>query len=246
MIQNLTTKTVREIALEAPLSTKVFENYKIDYCCGGHRPFLDACRTAGADAENVLREINDVLATETPTELDWIKDASLSRLIDYIVGKHHAYTEYEIKNLTPLMAKVADRHGASHAELYAMEELFIELCNDLAPHLLKEERMLFPYIKELEDFQIERAEIPRSCFGTVRNPVSVMLREHDTAGEILRSLREVSRDYEVPEGACPSYTALLTRLEAFEKDLHQHIHLENNILFPRAIELENEIFAVKG
>ena len=246
MIQNLTAKTVREIALEAPLTTRVFENYRIDYCCGGHRSFLDACRTAGADAENVLQEINRCLETASPSELDWVKTASLSRLIDYIVGKHHAYTRYEIENLTPLMAKVASRHGASHAELFAMQELFADLCSDLAPHLLKEERMLFPYIKELEDFQQKNAAIPVSCFGTVRNPVSVMLREHDTAGEILRSLREVSRDYRVPEGACPSYTALLTRLEAFEKDLHQHIHLENNILFPRAIELENEVFAEKG
>ncbi len=246
MIQNLTTKTVREIALEAPLTTKVFENYKIDYCCGGHRSFLDACHSAGADAEAVFNEIADALENEMPTELDWIRDASLSSLIDYIVGKHHTYTQYEIENLTPLMAKVASRHGANHTELYAMEELFADLCNDLAPHLLKEERMLFPYIKELENFQKQNAEIPRSCFGTVSNPVSVMLREHDTAGEILRSLREVSRDYQVPEGACPSYTALLARLEAFEKDLHQHIHLENNILFPRAIELENEIFSFQG
>lgn len=245
MIQNLTAKTVREIALEAPLTTKVFENHKIDYCCGGHRQFLDACRSAGADAETVFNEIADALENDMPTELDWVSDASLASLIDYIVGKHHTYTKYEIQNLTPLMAKVASRHGANHAELSRMEELFAELCHDLAPHLLKEERMLFPYIKELENFQNKDAEIPRSCFGTVNNPVSVMLSEHDTAGEILRSLREVSRDYRIPEGACPSYTALLARLEAFERDLHRHIHLENNILFPRAVELENEIFSLQ-
>jgi regulator of cell morphogenesis and NO signaling len=246
MIQNLTTKTVREIALEAPLTTKVFENYRIDYCCGGHRTFADACQTAGADAEDVLKEINECLESAVPTELDWVAQASLSRLIDYIVAKHHAYTEYEIKNLTPLMAKVASRHGANHPELFKLEELFAALCSELAPHLQKEERMLFPYIKELEDFKVKREKAPMSCFGTVNNPVSVMLREHDAAGEILRTLREVSRDYAVPGGACTSYTALLTRLEAFEKDLHQHIHLENNILFPKAIELENEIFAVQG
>lgn len=245
MIQNLTAKTVREIALEAPLTTKVFENYRIDYCCGGHRTFLEACRTANADAGNVLKEINECLESATPNELDWINEASLSTLIDYIVGKHHTYTRYEIENLTPLVAKVASRHGANHAELYAIEELFGDLCRELAPHLLKEEQMLFPYIKELEGFQSKTDAIPASCFGTVLNPVSVMLREHDTAGEILRTLREVSRDYLVPEGACPSYTAMLARLEAFEKDLHQHIHLENNILFPKAIKLENEIFSLQ-
>jgi len=245
MINNITTRTIREIALEAPLTTKVFENYKIDYCCGGHHYFLDACRNANADALNVLKEINDCLESATVTELDWVKDASLAKLIDYIVDKHHVYTQYEINNLTPLMAKVASRHGENHPELYTLKELFGDICDDLAPHLLKEERVLFPYINELEDFQIKNGKVPMSCFGTVRNPVGMMMREHDTAGEILRSMREVSHDYEIPEGACPSYTALLTRLEAFEKDLHQHIHLENNVLFPKAIEIENKIFAVK-
>lgn len=243
MIQNLTTKTVREIALEAPLTTKVFENYKIDYCCGGHRPLLDACATSGADAEKVLREINVCLETPAKTELDWVKDAPLGELIEYIVDKHHVYTRYETNNLPSLMAKVADRHGENHPELFELQKLFGALCDDLAPHLLKEELVLFPYIKELEDFQTKNAKVPMSCFGTVRNPVGVMMREHDTAGEILRSMREVSRDYLIHDGACPSYTALLTRLEAFERDLHQHIHLENNVLFPRAIEMENEIFS---
>ena len=246
MMNNLTTKTIREIALEAPLTTKVFENYKIDYCCGGNRFFLDACKSAGADAENVLQEINVCLETPQKSELDWVKDARLSDLIEHIVETHHAFTRDEIKNLVPLMAKVANRHGENHPELYELERLFAELCADLAPHLLKEEQVLFPYIKELENIKTKNAGFPVSCFGTVRNPVSVMLREHDTAGEILRSMREVSHDYQIPDGACPSYTALLTRLEAFEKDLHQHIHLENNVLFPKAIELENEIFEVKG
>ena len=245
MMNNITTKTVREIALEMPLTTKVFENYKIDYCCGGHRFFLDACKTAGANAENVLRELSVYLESPAKTELDWVKTASLNKLIDYIVDKHHTYTRDEIKNLAPLMVKVANRHGEHHTELFELERLFGELCGDLAPHLLKEEQVLFPYIKELENFKVKNAKVPMSCFGTVRNPVGMMMREHDTAGEILRSMREVSHDYEIPEGACPSYTALLTRLEAFEKDLHQHIHLENNVLFPKAIELENEIFSLE-
>ena len=167
-------------------------------------------------------------------------------MIDYIVDKHHTYTRDEIEHLTPLMAKVAGKHGAQHPELYALEELFSELCADLSPHLMKEEQILFPYITELENFKTKQTKVPVSCFGTVKNPVGMMMREHDTAGEILRNMRLVSNDYKIPEGACPSYTALLTRLEAFEKDLHQHIHLENNVLFPKAIELENEIFSLEG
>jgi regulator of cell morphogenesis and NO signaling len=243
MMNNITTKTVREIALEAPLTTKVFENYKIDYCCGGHRPFLDACRTAGADAENVLRELSVYLESPAETELDWVKTAGLNKLIDYIVDKHHVYTQYEINNLTPLMAKVANRHGENHPELYELERLFGDLCDDLAPHMMKEEKHLFPYIYDMENYKIKQSRFPMAGFGTVKNPVGVMMREHDTVGDILRQMREITDDYKIPEGACPSYTALLTRLDALEKDLHQHIHLENNVLFPKAVELENEIFS---
>lgn len=242
MIQNLTTKTVREIALEMPLTTKVFENYKIDYCCGGHRNFNEACELAGADADKVLREISEVVETPGEIGLDWVNQASLSRLIEYILDKHHVFTRDEITNLSPLMEKVANRHGETHAELYALGQLFAELCEDLGPHLLKEEQVLFPYISELENYKNDRAKVPVSCFGSVKNPVGMMMREHDTAGDILKKMRAVTDDYKIPDGACPSYTALYTRLEAFEKDLHQHIHLENNVLFPKAVELENEIF----
>jgi len=243
MIQNLTTKTVREIALEAPLTTRVFEHHRIDYCCGGQSLFLDACRRAGADAEDVLKEINDCLESGEATEIDWIRDASLGKIADYIVAKHHVYTEYEIKNLQPLMTKVATKHGGSHPKLFAMEQLFSRLCDELVPHMMKEERVLFPYVKELERFRTENGKAPLSCFGTVRNPVGAMMREHDAAGEILTKMRAAADDYRIPEGACPSLTALMTRLEALEKDLHRHIHLENNVLFPRAVELEDEVFA---
>ncbi len=246
MIQNFTTKTVREIALEMPLTTKVFENYKIDYCCGGNRLFNEACQTAGVDIETVVAEISNCLENVENTEFDWLSNASLSALIEYIVDKHHVYTRNEIKNLKPLMAKVADRHGELHPELLELEAHFTDLCNELSPYMVKEEQILFPFIIKMDEFRRGKSVVPVSCFGTVKNPVRMMLLEHDTAGDILRQMRAVSGDYKIPENACPSLTALLTRLEAFEKDLHQHIHLENNLLFPRAIEFENEIFSIKG
>ncbi|HQU82787.1 MAG TPA: iron-sulfur cluster repair di-iron protein [Pyrinomonadaceae bacterium] len=246
MMNNLTTKTIREIALEMPLTTKVFETYKIDYCCGGYRNFSEACEIAGVETESVLLKISECLKTSDESELAKIQEASLKDLIDHIEKTHHVFTRDEIKNLVPLMIKVANKHGEHNPYLFALEELFSELCADLAPHLLKEEQVLFPYITQLENYKNGDNFVSMPCFGSVKNPVGMMLREHDSAGDVLRKMRAVSNNYEIPEGACPSFTALFTRLEAFEKDLHRHIHLENNVLFPRAIALENEIFELKN
>lgn len=243
-MQNLTTKTVREIALEMPVTTRVFEEFKIDYCCGGRKPFVEACQNVGANPDIVLQKIEDVIESIESKEFEWLKDTTLCDLIGYILETHHTFTRDEIFNLTPLMAKVASRHGENHPELLELEQLFNELCNDLGPHLLKEEQVLFPYVEKLERSLLNSASVPFSCFGTVQNPVRMMMMEHDTAGDLLKKMREITNDYTLPEGACPSYTALFNRLEAFEKDLHQHIHLENNLLFPKAIELEEMAFCV--
>ncbi|HRH44176.1 MAG TPA: iron-sulfur cluster repair di-iron protein [Pyrinomonadaceae bacterium] len=239
---NLTTKTVREIALELPVTTRIFEEFKIDYCCGGRKPFLEACRVAGANPEFVQQKISDIVENTESTEFEWLKESTLTELIKYIVEKHHTFTRDEIQNLTPLMAKVANRHGENHFELFELERVFNELCNDLSEHLLKEERILFPYVEQLERSVLNASTTPFSCFGTVQNPVKMMMLEHDTAGDFLQKMRELTNDYVLPEGACLSYTALLDRLQGFEKDLHQHIHLENNLLFPKAIELEQKVF----
>ncbi len=237
---NLSTRTVREIALEMPATTRVFEEFKIDYCCGGGKMFLDACQVAGANPESVSLEIEHIIEMNEPKTFEWLRETTLSKLIGYILEKHHIYTKNEIANLTPLMAKVVRRHGENHPELFDLELVFSELCNDLSQHLLKEEDILFPHIERLERSLTDQSQIPMSCFGTVQNPIRMMMLEHDTAGDLLRKMREFSDNYQLPEGACPSYTALYHRLETFELDLHQHIHLENNLLFPRAVELEEK------
>ena len=239
-MQNLTTKTVREIALEMPVTTRIFEEFKIDYCCGGRKMFMDACRNVGASPETVLQKIEDILKTSEATESDWLTAASLTDLAGYIEEKHHTFTKYELENLPPLMEKVARVHGEHQPELLELKELFRALCDDLSPHMQKEEAVLFPYIRQLERSTFIQTAFPMACFGTVQNPVRMMMLEHDQAGDILRKMREVSRDYALPEGACPSYTALYIRLETLERDLHQHIHLENNLLFPKAVELEQK------
>lgn len=241
-MQNLTTKTVREIALAMPVTTRVFEEFKIDYCCGGRKLFLEACRNVGANPDIVLQKIDNVLETAGVNEFDWLATATLCELADHIEKKHHIFTKYELEHLTPLMEKVAARHGANHPELLELKETFQVLCDDLGPHLAKEEVVLFPYIKELETSFSKQIPASSPCFGTVQNPVRMMMLEHETAGELLLKMRQLSGDYSLPDGACPSFTGLYHRFAELERDLHQHIHLENNILFPRAIELEQKTF----
>ena len=241
-MQNFTTKTVREIALETPATTRVFEEFKIDYCCGGRKSLTAACESAGANPEVVMEKLDQVMKAGGHDELEFLKNATLGRLIDHIEQKHHSYTKYEVTHLPDLMQKVARVHGENHPELLDLKDLFKGLCDDLAPHMMKEEVVLFPYIRELELKRSEGASVSPPPFGTVGNPIRMMMAEHDTAGELLRGMRELADDYTLPEGACPSFSGLYHRFGEFERDLHQHIHLENNLLFPRAIELEEEMF----
>ena len=242
-MQNFTTRTIRDIAVELPQTTRVFESFKIDYCCGGRKMFLDACRNAGADPERVLEGLSKVLSAGDETNAATLLSAPLTGLIDHILDKHHVFTHYELQNLPPLMEKVARVHGENHAELLELRDLFTKLTDDLSMHLYKEEHVLFPYIKDLDSAVANKTTVRFPPFGTVRHPVQMMMAEHDIAGDILKEMRRVSNDYAIPEGACPSYAGLYNRFEALERDLHQHIHLENNVLFPRAAELEGAAFA---
>ncbi|HUF05676.1 MAG TPA: iron-sulfur cluster repair di-iron protein [Aridibacter sp.] len=239
-MEKLETKTVREIALEMPISTRVFEEFQIDYCCGGRKPFAEACSQAGVEPEAVADRLRELEHSAGENATDFEK-MPMAALIDHILEKHHVYTKDELRQLAPLMDKVANRHGESHTELLILKSLVLTLFQDLASHMAKEEAILFPYLRDLLKRQGAMSS-SSPAFGTVRNPLRVMIAEHDRAGELLRQMRKTSADYELPEGVCPSYTALYTRLEALEADLHQHIHLENNILFPKALELESKIY----
>ncbi len=243
MNTELTTTTVRDIALKMPQTTRVFEEYKIDYCCGGRRPLSEACEIAGANTDEVLAKLSAML--DAGEGVDTAEDVGLGELIAHIVDTHHVFTREELRNLEPLMQKVVRVHGDTHAGLTELGEAFVELKNELLPHMEKEEMMLFPYVERLERNQ--RSGNPGvifAPFGTVKNPVRVMMNEHDVAGDILKRMRTLANDYTPPEDACPSYTALLHRLQELERDLHRHIHLENNVLFPRAVELEDAMVAV--
>ena len=237
-----TQRTVAEIALERPQSAAVFEKLGIDYCCGGRKPLAAACEAAGIDVNNVTNLLESAAgAAEPDTESGNWSDQSLAALISHIVEKHHAYCREECFRLEPLAAKVASKHGEHHPEVRQIHELFTSLRNELNMHMMKEEQVLFPYISALEDSVTRESAPPRAPFGTVQNPVRMMVQEHDDAGQALKDIRELSRNFSAPEGACTSFKALYQGLQAFEADLHQHIHLENNLLFPRAIALEEKV-----
>ncbi|MCB1025716.1 MAG: hemerythrin domain-containing protein, partial [Acidobacteria bacterium] len=165
-----------------------------------------------------------------------------AELTDHIIQKHHVYTFDEIERLSPLMEKVCGKHGPHHPELFEIKTAFKALVDELLPHMRKEEMVLFPYIKVLAAVVSTNFPVAEPHFKTVQNPVRMMMNEHDSAGDLLKEMRKLSNDYSIPEGACPSYRALYFGLEELEKDLHRHIHLENNVLFPQAIDLEQRVF----
>lgn len=230
-------RTIREIAVEAPMTAKVFEEYKIDYCCGGNVNFLDACRTVGADPMTVLGKL-DAATRQAGASLEVPERFSMTELADYIIDTHHVYTREAIARLVPLVDKVARKHGPAHPELADVKENFDNLADELLVHMRKEEAVLFPFIKELDAAATNGRTAHTPPFGTVQNPVRMMMFEHDTAGDVLRRIRELTSDFTLPDGACPSYGALYAGLEELELDLHRHIHLENNVLFPKSVETE--------
>lgn len=242
-MQEFTSKTIREIALEIPLTTRIFEEFNIDYCCGGRKPFIEGCQNAGVDPKLVLAKIERALEVfGNSSEFEYLEKKTASDLIDYILETHHVFTKKEIVRLTNLMEKVSNKHGAAHSELIELRDAFRLLCDDLIVHMRKEEAVLFPFIKMLEASLSKNLSVPVSPFGTIKNPIRMMFAEHDAAGELLRKMRNVTKNYWLPEGACPSYSGLYFGLQDLERDLHQHIHLENNVLFPQAVELEQRAF----
>jgi regulator of cell morphogenesis and NO signaling len=232
-------KTVRELALENPVASRVFEKLGIDYCCGGSQTLEQACRAANLKMDEVLDslEMAEQAARAAQKDHDWQRE-SLTDLITHIQNTHHRYTREEIARLGPLFDKVCSVHGQNHPELLDMRSIFRGLAQELTTHMMKEEMVLFPYIERMEEAVIAKEPVLPPPFGSVRNPVSMMEHEHDSAGQALRAMREASLGYIAPPDACVSYQTLYKSLTEFEADLHQHIHLENNILFPRAIAVE--------
>ena len=231
-------QTVGDLAAAMPLSIRVFEAWKIDYCCGGRTPLTDACTAAGKSVDAFIAELEALATIPDAASRDWSSD-TLAATAARIVATYHAYTREELQTITPIAAKVLSVHGERRPELAEVVSLVAELTTDLLPHMLKEEQVLFPYVDQLEEAANGKRVAPTPFFGTVKNPVRMMMIEHDRVGELLARLRLITDDYTPPESACFSYRELYRRLTDLELRTHEHIHVENNIYFPAAVALED-------
>jgi regulator of cell morphogenesis and NO signaling len=233
--------TVGQIAAQSPLSIRVFERHQIDFCCGGNQPLSQACVARGLDPAEILDEIDGEAGTaaEADGEIDW-KTASLNSLIDHIISTHHVYMKTQLPRMGAMLEKIVAKHSDRYGEVLQVAATFSAMREELEGHLMKEEMILFPLIRRMEEARRRGQAIPASHCGSVQNPIRVMVMEHDSAGEGLGELRRLTNGYAPPEDACNTFRALYAEMAVLERDLHQHIHLENNILFPRAVELEAE------
>ncbi len=234
------TQTIRQIVTESPDIIPVFQRYGIDFCCGGEKTLTEACQNAKVPVDMVLNAYADLqkLSVARADSRDWTKE-SLTTLIDNITSTHHVVVRNESARIEKLHSKVPEKHGEKHPELFEVRDTFQALAAELAVHLMKEEQILFPYIVRLEEAQIAGESAPPStCFGSVENPIRMMEFEHENAGDALRDLRRITNGYQAPDDACDGFRSLYAALADFEKDLHMHIHKENNILHPRALQAE--------
>ena len=228
---------VKDIALSNPAARQVLEDAGLDYCCGGGKSLHEACLHADVPAEEILKRLRENSKEISADEANWTL-APLGDLTRHIRERHHRYVREAIARVQTLLDKVGAKHGENHPEIADIQRLFTEVGREMIMHMQKEEQILFPYIDALEKAANAHGSVEPPFFQTVRNPIQAMMKEHDAAGELVKQIRKASSDYTAPADACPSYKALYQDLREFEADLHQHVHLENNILFPRAVELE--------
>ncbi|HEX6640868.1 MAG TPA: iron-sulfur cluster repair di-iron protein [Thermoanaerobaculia bacterium] len=239
VVEETKVMTVGELAVEVPTSIRIFEAWKIDYCCGGRTPLPEACAAVGRSVEEFMVELDRAAAVPDGAARNWSAE-TLASMSTNIVSMYHVYTREELQAIAPLANKVLSVHGERRPELAEVVALVSDVTNDMLPHMLKEEQVLFPYVQQLEAAATAGQPAPTPFFGTVKNPVRMMMLEHDRVGELLARLRSITSDYTPPESACFSYRELYRRLAELEKQTHEHVHVENNIFFPRAVALEEE------
>lgn len=240
-MKNLQTLTLAELVNSDTSAAVFFERYQLDFCCNGKRTLEEACTEKGLNVEQISKELRDQLSTASDRQGQTFDRMSLTELSGHIEDQHHAYVRQMIPVLIGHTKKVADRHGGNNPNLVVIADLWAALAQELTQHMYKEENILFPYVRRLEEAdKTRRADLlPQKAF--ISHPIQVMELEHDKAGEITKKIRELSNQFTPPLMACTTYRLSFRELKEFEADLHQHIHLENNILFPKAIRLEEQL-----
>lgn len=232
-------KTVAEVVSQNINTAHVFKKHGIDFCCGGGVSVHEVCLKKGIDYAKLVTELEQVVRPKAVGQdfNSW----ELTKLVNYIVDVHHRYVKENSQIMIQYADKVARVHGHHYSELLEVKELVHQTVNEMQTHMQKEEHMLFPFIVKLEQHKKESNGGLIVPFGTVKNPISVMEDEHEVVGDIFKRISTLSDTYTPPEGACNTYRAFFHKLDEFEQDLHQHIHIENNILHPKAIALEVEV-----
>jgi regulator of cell morphogenesis and NO signaling len=234
-------QTIGQIVANDYRTAAVFKKYEIDFCCNGNRLLQDVCKQQSLKYADILDELQRKIAASTKSVFDYA-NWDIDFLADYVVQQHHKYVEAKIKEIQPYLTKICEVHGKMHPELFDIKSLFEESAEDLGKHLKKEELILFPFIKTLVAHKREKLPAKIPDFETVENPIAMMHQDHDDEGERFRQIAKLSNNYTPPVDACNTYKVAFGLLQEFEADLHLHIHLENNILFPKAIQLEKEIY----
>lgn len=232
-------KTLGQLVAENYKSADVFKSYGLDFCCGGNRNILSVCNDKGIDYQKISQELEAVLS-KTDDFSDEIKNYELGQLIDYILDTHHTFVRNESPLIKQYLEKLVRVHGNKNSNLELIYNLFCKMSDELERHMLKEEQILFPYIKNLYQAKKESLIKPKAFFGTVNNPIRMMLLEHETTGEDLAKMSELTENYSIPDYACNTYKVTFNKLKDFQDDLLRHVHLENNILFPKAVKLDND------
>ncbi|TJY37357.1 iron-sulfur cluster repair di-iron protein [Pontimicrobium aquaticum] len=230
---------IGELVAQDYRAASVFKKHEIDFCCHGNRTIDDACKKKNIESQHVINDLNKAVQTTSNESIDFAS-WPLDLLVDYIEKKHHRYVEEKTIEIKPYLDKICRVHGNRHPELLKINEAFTTSVGELAKHMKKEELILFPFVRKMVKSNSNSAELNMPHFGTVENPINMMMDEHSTEGERFREIAKLSNDYTPPIDACNTYKVTFALLEEFEKDLHLHIHLENNILFPKAIAKERE------